>query len=88
MVMLLEEDAFSATQDSLSATYTAGMMQIPPESLMSCGDGSNDLQLVANSGIGIAMGNAVPAVKEAAHTVVASNDDGGIAEAIDRFILS
>jgi len=29
---------------------------------MSCGDGANDLQLVANSGIGIAMGNAVPMV--------------------------
>jgi hypothetical protein len=26
-------------------------------------------------------------VKEAAHTIVASNDNGGIAEAIERFIL-
>jgi len=26
-------------------------------------------------------------VKDAAHTVVASNDDGGIAEAIERFLL-
>ena len=31
--------------------------------LMSCGDGSNDLALVANSGIGVAMRNAVPKVK-------------------------
>jgi 3-deoxy-D-manno-octulosonate 8-phosphate phosphatase KdsC-like HAD superfamily phosphatase len=37
-------------------------VQIPREALMSCGDGANDLQLVANSGIGIAMGNAVPVV--------------------------
>ena len=37
-------------------------LEIDREALMSCGDGSNDLQLVANSGIGIAMGNAVPAV--------------------------
>ena len=37
-------------------------LELGSEALMSCGDGSNDLQLVANSGIGIAMGNAVPAV--------------------------
>ena len=37
-------------------------LQIDKEFLMSCGDGSNDLQLIANSGIGVAMGNAVPAV--------------------------
>ena len=37
-------------------------LQIDSSALMSCGDGMNDLQLVSNSGIGIAMGNAVPAV--------------------------
>ena len=37
---------------------------IEKDALMSCGDGSNDLQLVSNSGVGIAMGNAVP---EASH---------------------
>lgn len=36
-------------------------LELDREDLMSCGDGSNDLQLVANSGIGIAMGNAVAA---------------------------
>ena len=34
-------------------------LDIERSALMSCGDGSNDLQLVANSGIGVAMGNAV-----------------------------
>ena len=33
------------------------------------------------------MGNAVPQVKEAAKLVVASNDDDGIAEAIERLLL-
>lgn len=32
------------------------------EQVMACGDGLNDLSLVANSEIGIAMGNAVPEV--------------------------
>lgn len=35
---------------------------LSPTHLMSCGDGANDLQLVENSGLGVAMGNAVPQV--------------------------
>ena len=38
-------------------------LQLPREALMACGDGGNDLQLVANAGLGIAMGNAVPSVR-------------------------
>ncbi len=54
---------------------------------MAVGDGSNDLEMVANAGLGVAMGNAVPAVKQAARLVVGSNDEGGVAEAIEQLIL-
>lgn len=54
---------------------------------MAVGDGSNDLQMVSNAGLGIAMGNAVPSVKAAAAVVVSSNDEGGIVEAFERFVL-
>ena len=57
------------------------------ESVMAIGDGGNELELVAGVGVGVAMGNAVPAVKEVATAVVASNDEGGVAEAIEKFIL-
>jgi Cof subfamily protein (haloacid dehalogenase superfamily) len=56
-------------------------------SVMAIGDGGNDLELVANAGIGVAMANGVEQVKSVAHAVVASNDEGGVAEAIERFIL-
>jgi hydroxymethylpyrimidine pyrophosphatase-like HAD family hydrolase len=62
-------------------------MQVAPEAFMAVGDGGNDLEMVANAGLGVAMGNAVPAVKQAARLVVASNDEGGVAEAIERLIL-
>ena len=55
--------------------------------LMAVGDGRNDLELVARAGWGVAMGNAVGEVKEAAQAVVGSNDDDGVAEAIERFLL-
>lgn len=62
-------------------------MDIDPQYMMAVGDGSNDLEMVKNAGIGIAMGNAVPSVKAAAAVVVSSNDDGGIVEAFERFVL-
>ena len=48
--------------------------------------GMNDFQLVANAGVGVAVGNAVPRVKEVAKWVAASNHDGGVAQAIERFV--
>lgn len=62
-------------------------MHLSVDELMAVGDGSNDLQMVKHAGIGIAMGNAVPSVKEAAVLVVSGNDDGGIVEAFERFVL-
>ncbi|KAG2429570.1 hypothetical protein HXX76_010805 [Chlamydomonas incerta] len=60
---------------------------LPPSALMAVGDGGNDLQMVAGAGLGVAMGNAVPAVKAAAGAVVAGHDHDGVAEAFERFVL-
>lgn len=65
-------------------------LQIPPQAVMAVGDGSNDLEMlkgVGPQGVAVAMGNAVPSVKAAASVVVASNDEGGIVEAFERFVL-
>jgi Cof subfamily protein (haloacid dehalogenase superfamily) len=52
--------------------------------LMAIGDGYNDAEMVGAAGIGVAVSNAVPPCLEAADIVVASNDDDGVAEAIDQ----
>ncbi|EIE27200.1 HAD-like protein [Coccomyxa subellipsoidea C-169] len=62
-------------------------LDLPREAVMAIGDGGNDLHIVANAGLGVAMGNAMPVVKEAAAVVVANNDEDGVAEAIERFVL-
>jgi hydroxymethylpyrimidine pyrophosphatase-like HAD family hydrolase len=52
------------------------------------GDGMNDLQLVANAGVGVATANAVPAVKKAAAwTCPLTNHEGAVASAFERFVL-
>lgn len=66
----------------LAAQYGIGMHEV-----MAIGDERNDIQMIAAVGLGVAMGNAVPAVRERAKAVVASNAADGVAEAIQRFVL-
>lgn len=51
------------------------------------GDANNDLEMLKFAGLAVAMGNALPAVKEICDVVVADNDHGGCAEAIDKYLL-
>lgn len=55
--------------------------------MMAIGDGENDLEMIKAAGLGVAMGNADDLLKAAAHEVVSSNDDDGVAEAIERFVI-
>ena len=58
------------------------------EDVIACGDGLNDLSMIRYAGLGVAMANAQPEVKEAADVVTLSNDEDGVAEAIERYILN
>jgi len=60
---------------------------IKREEIIAFGDGENDLEMLQFAGIGVAMGNAEAAVKQAADYVTASVDDEGIAKALTHFGL-
>lgn len=55
------------------------------EEMVAFGDGLNDISMISYAGVGIAMGNAQELVKKAADFVTRSNDEDGIAYAIERF---
>ena len=55
---------------------------------MAFGDGSNDLSMIRNAGIGVAMGNAYPGLKEAADCVTLNCDEDGVAHAIEKFVFA
>jgi len=61
---------------------------ISQEEIIACGDAGNDLSMIKYAGLGVAMDNAVPEVKEAANFITASNDEDGIAKVIEKFILN
>jgi len=50
------------------------------------GDDMNDLELVAEAGIGVAMGNAASELKERADLVAPSNDEDGMAQVLERLL--
>ena len=51
------------------------------------GDDVNDLEMLRNCGAGVAVANAIPAVKAAARFVCASNDDDGVAAWLEEHVL-
>jgi Cof subfamily protein (haloacid dehalogenase superfamily) len=61
---------------------------IRPEEIAGVGDDTNDADVLRRVGLGIAMGNALPEVREAAHVVVRSNAEGGAIEAIERILAA
>ncbi|MGZ3496529.1 MAG: Cof-type HAD-IIB family hydrolase [Vulcanimicrobiaceae bacterium] len=61
--------------------------QILPERVLAVGDSRNDVPMLRWAGVGVAMGNALPEVREAVRYVTATNDDDGVALAIERFAL-
>lgn len=48
------------------------------------GDGDGDIEMLAQSGLGVAMANASEAVKAAADWITASNDEDGVAVALEK----
>ncbi|MDO4922298.1 MAG: Cof-type HAD-IIB family hydrolase [Phascolarctobacterium sp.] len=57
-----------------------------PEEIMCVGDSNNDVKMIANAGIGVAMGNAKDAVKNQAKIITASNDNDGVALVIESIL--
>ena len=54
---------------------------------MACGDGDNDTVMLREVGFGVAMANAEEQVKDAADYITLSNEEEGVAEVIEKFIL-
>lgn len=80
---------FNAPQANKGAALLAlaGHLNIPQAATMAFGDGLNDLSMIRDAGLGVAMSNACPAALELADYVTLSCDEDGVAAAVEQFCL-
>jgi len=67
--------------------FLAAHYGIPIEETIAMGDAMNDHEMVEAAGLGVAMANAVPALKDIADYVTLSNNDDGVKHVIEKFVL-
>lgn len=63
------------------------LLGIKREEIMACGDGMNDFEMLKTVGFAVAMENGHPRVKEIADYITVTNDEDGVAKAIEKFAL-
>lgn len=61
---------------------------IKREEVICIGDNENDVSMIKYAGLGIAMGNAIPKLKEIADYVTDTNTNDGVRKAVEKFILT
>lgn len=66
----------------------AAFYNIKQDEVICIGDNENDLSMIKCAGIGIAMGNAEDSIKQIADYVTDTNNNSGVAKAIDKFIFN
>lgn len=62
------------------------VLGIATEEVISFGDAENDIPMLRAAGMGVAMGNAAEPVKQAADMVTLSNNEDGIAAALEKLL--
>lgn len=67
--------------------YLCEKIGITMDNVMACGDSLNDIKMIQEAGVGVAMGNAQQAIKNVADYTTVSNNEGGVGEAIEKFAL-
>ncbi|WP_078593405.1 Cof-type HAD-IIB family hydrolase [Evansella clarkii] len=63
------------------------LLGISMENVIAMGDSLNDIAMIEEAGIGVAMGNAQEMVKKTADYVTGTNLEDGVAKAIRKFVL-
>jgi hydroxymethylpyrimidine pyrophosphatase-like HAD family hydrolase len=75
----------AGTNKGIGLHRLAEILGVDPAGTMAIGDSENDLAILKAAGIGVAMGNATDALKAQADYITASNEEDGVACAIERF---
>lgn len=64
------------------------ILQLDVAETMALGDQQNDLTMIETAGLGIAMGNAIPALKQIAQAETTTQNEDGVGVAIEKYVLN
>ena len=81
------EYTMAGTTKAAGLQFLAEMLDVPMECTMAIGDTQNDIDIMQAASIGVAMANASSDAKAVADFITKSNNDSGVAYAIDKFVL-
>lgn len=72
---------------SVALRWLADYLDISLEDILAVGDAENDIEMLKEAGIGVAMGNAYEHVKKIAdYTTKRTNNEDGLVEAVEKFV--
>ena len=83
----LEINAEDATKGN-ALMWLADYLGIDRQATMAFGDGENDISMIRMAGVGVAMANALDTVKPWADEITLTNDEAGVAAAIERLVFN
>ena len=84
MCELLRRDASKWT----AVLHLAELWGVEPGEICAVGDDANDIPMIRNAGLGVAMGHAHPDVLAAADLVTGGHDEDGVAMLVDDVLLA
>lgn len=81
-----------AAQDGIdkaaSLKRLAEKLNIHQSEIIAVGNAGNDLTMIEYAGLGVWVDNVTPELRDRADVIVASNNDNGVAEVVQRYILN
>jgi Cof subfamily protein (haloacid dehalogenase superfamily) len=81
------EFAHPSVNKGEALAFTANHYGIERQDVIAIGDTDIDIPMLEYAGLGVAMSNAAPHVLEAADIICPSNEEGGVADVIEEYIL-
>lgn len=82
------EIMIGTTSKGNAVAHLADILNVNAEEVMCIGDSENDISMLKFAGIGVAMGNGLQMVKDIADYITDTNDNDGVAKAVEHFVLN
>ena len=77
----------SGVSKGLGVKILLDHLDVPVDDVMALGDGENDIEMLQLAGWGVSMANGAARTLAVANAITSSNDEDGVARAIEEYIL-